>query len=125
MNGEGTVSRRKGTCPSEGRGLIKGGEFSLGFLLGHAFLDGPLTALASTTTSCPASNNSPELVVGKLGGGGFGGGVIAAAGKFENFADPANAGSGFLAHRVDHFAPFLRGFRPRMTAAFFKMSFSN
>ena len=65
-----------------------------------------------------------DVLVGLLRRGGLGGVVVAAAGHSQDVTDRADAVAGGLADVVNHFAELGWGLVPRMTAAFFKMSFS-
>jgi len=67
----------------------------------------------------------PDAGVGELGRGGCAGVIEAAAGMAEHRAYLADAAAGFLSNGLDHRAAAGWGRVPRMTAAFFKMSFSS
>jgi hypothetical protein len=66
-----------------------------------------------------------DVGVGDLGHGGCAGVVKAAASLAEHFTNLAHTGSGFPGYELDHRAAPGWGLVPRMTAAFFKMSFSS
>jgi len=67
----------------------------------------------------------PYLLVGELGGCGLSGMVVAASGHLESDTDPADCAAGGMADLLDHFPELGWGLVPRITAAFFKMSFSS
>jgi len=66
-----------------------------------------------------------KVSVGNLPRGGGRRVVEAAAGLAEHGADLADTAAGFLRDELDHRAAPGWGLVPKMTAAFFKMSFSN
>ena len=63
--------------------------------------------------------------IGYLDRGGCGGVIEAAAGFSKYGANPADTASGFLNKKLDHRAAPSWVLVPRITAAFFKMSFSS
>ena len=82
-------------------------------------------AIASAVEEKDGLDEAAEGVVGELGLGGLSGVVKAAAGQAESGADLANTGAGILGEQSDQGASGYWVLRPRMTAAFFKMSFSS
>jgi hypothetical protein len=82
-------------------------------------------AVASAVVEEDGLDAAAEGVVGELGLGGLSGVVKAAARQVESGADLANTGAGVLGEQSDQGASGYWVLRPRMTAAFFKMSFSS
>ena len=82
-------------------------------------------AVASAVAPEDGLDQVAKAGVGDLRRGGCGGVVEAAAGLAEHGTDLADAAAGFLGDELDHRAAPGWGLVPRMTAAFFKMSFSS
>ena len=82
-------------------------------------------AIASAVEEKDGLDEAAEGVVGELGLGGLSGVVKAAARQAESGTDPADTGAGLFGEQSDQGASGYWVLRPRMTAAFFKMSFSS
>jgi hypothetical protein len=92
-------------------------------LIGQIIADPPI-AVTAAVMSEDSFDFRTDLLVGRLGGRGFGCVVIAASRDAEGGADEADAVAGGLVDFADHFSKPGWGLVPRMTAAFFKISFS-
>src|SRR5688500_12505172 len=67
----------------------------------------------------------PQASIGELGRGGCGSVVEAAASLPKRLTDFSNTAASLLREELDHRPSPAWGLVPRMTAAFFKMSFSS
>ena len=92
-------------------------------LVGKLVPDSPVAVTAAVALE-NALDFHADRFVGRLHGSGGGGVIVAAPGNAEGGADPSDALAGGLVDVADHFAKLGWGLVPRMTAAFFKMSFS-
>jgi len=81
-------------------------------------------AVASAVAPEDGLDEFTKMHVGDLSHGGGGGVVEAAAGFLEDRAHLANTAAGLLRDELDHRPAPGWGLVPRMTAVFFKMSFS-
>ncbi len=97
-----------------GAGEAHGGQFGG---------DSPVT-VATAMLPEDGFNSGSEFLIRTLRSGGFSGMVVAAARHFQHGADDPEGVAGGLADGVHHFPELDGSLVPRMTAAFFKMSFS-
>jgi hypothetical protein len=88
----------------------------------------PSEANSGTIAAAVTLENGLDFItkrtVGELAVGRLGGVVVTAAGHFEHLANATHTVPGGGMDVLDHGSEFGWGLVPRMTAAFFKMSFS-
>ncbi len=97
-----------------GAGEAHGGQFGV---------DSPV-AVAPAMLSKDGFHSGFEFIIRTLRGGAFSGMEVAAARHFQHGADDPERVAGGLADGVHHFPELDGSLVPRMSAAFFKMSFS-
>lgn len=95
-----------------------------GDLLIGEFLPDSAVAVAAAVPLENGFDVLADLLVCALGEGGCRGVIVAAAGDLESGTDRTDAMAAGVVDVPDHFAELGRSLVPRMTAAFFKMSFS-